>query len=92
LLSAFAGALYSYTAGEDINWDWRNYHEYVAFALLNGRFGVDVAPGGFQTFLNPIVYVPAYILRHFVGAPAWGILLGAIHGLNLVAYRRSSIV
>jgi len=85
LLSALAGALYSYTSGEDINWDWRNYHEYVAFALLNGRVSVDVAPGGFQTFLNPIVYVPAYILRHFVGAPAWGILLGAIHGLNLVA-------
>jgi hypothetical protein len=85
LMSALAGAFYSYTSGEDINWDWRNYHEYGAFALLNGRFSVDVAPGGFQTFLNPIVYVPAYILRHFVGAPLWGILLGAIHGLNLVA-------
>jgi len=85
LLSAVAGAFYSYISGEDINWDWRNYHEYVAFAVLNGRFNVDVAPGGFQTFLNPIVYVPAYVLRHSVGAPAWGILLGAIHGLNLVA-------
>ena len=83
LMSALAGALYSYTSGEDINWDWRNYHEYGAFALLNGRFNVDVAPGGLQTFLNPIVYVPAYILRHFVAAPFWGIFLGAIHGLNL---------
>ncbi len=85
VMSALAGALYSYNSGEDINWDWRNYHEYGAFALLNGRFGVDVAPGGFQTFFNPVVYVPPYILRHFVGAPLWGILLGAIHGLNLVA-------
>jgi hypothetical protein len=85
LISAFAGGVYSYVSGEDINWDWRNYHEYGAFALLNGRFSIDVAPGGFQTYLNPVVYVPAYVFRHFVGAPLSGILLGAIHGLNLAA-------
>lgn len=81
--SLLAGGLYTWFTGEDINWDWRNYHEYGAFALLNGRFGVDVAPGGFQTFLNPLAYLPAYVLRHHVGAPYWGILLGAVHGLNL---------
>jgi hypothetical protein len=81
--SLVAGALYAWFVGEDINWDWRNYHEYGAFALLNGRFDVDVAPGGFQTFFNPVVYVPVYILRHYVGAPFWGMLIGAIHGLNL---------
>jgi hypothetical protein len=79
-----AGALYTWFSGEDLNWDWRNYHEYGAYALLNGRFDVDVVPGGFQSFLNPLAYVPAYLLRHGVGAPFWGILLGAIHGLNLV--------
>jgi hypothetical protein len=81
--SLLAGAVYTWLTGEDINWDWRNYHEYGAFALLNGRFNVDVAPGGFQTFLNPLAYVPAYLLRHHVGAPFWGVLLGAVHGLNL---------
>jgi hypothetical protein len=81
--SLLLGALYSHFAGEDINWDWRNYHEYGAYALLNGRFDTDVAPGGFQTFLNPLAYVPPYLLRHLVGAPFWGPLLGAIHGLNL---------
>lgn len=81
--SVLAGALYAWFVGEDINWDWRNYHEYGAFALLNSRFGIDVAPAGIQTFLNPLVYVPAYLLRHGVGAPLWGILLGAVHGLNL---------
>jgi hypothetical protein len=78
-----AGAAYAWFAGEDANWDWQNYHEYGAFALLNGRFDRDVAPGGFQTFLNPLPYVPAYLLRHLVGAPFWGPLLGAIDGLNL---------
>ena len=81
--SLLAGALYTWFSGEDINWDWRNYHEYGAFALLNGRFDVDVAPGGFQTFLNPLAYLPAYLLRHYVSAPFWGVLLGAVHGLNL---------
>jgi hypothetical protein len=81
--SLLAGALYAWFSGEDINWDWLNYHEYGAFALLTGRFDIDVVPGGFQSFLNPLVYVPAYVLRHGVGAPLWGILLGAIHGLNL---------
>jgi hypothetical protein len=81
--SLLAGALYAWFSGEDINWDWQNYHEYGAFALLNGRFDLDVVPGGFQSFLNPLVYVPAYLLRHGVGAPFWGILIGAIHGLNL---------
>ncbi len=81
--SLLAGATYTYLAGEDINWDWRNYHEYGAYALLNGRFDVDVAPGGFQTFLNPVAYVLPYVLRHGLGAPYWGPVLGAIHGLNL---------
>jgi len=81
--SLLAGALYAWFSGEDINWDRQNYHEYGAFALLNGRFEVDVAPGGFQTFLNPLAYLPAYLLRHHVGAPFWGMLLGAVHGLNL---------
>src|SRR6478752_2422642 len=81
--SLFAGAAYVWFAGEDINWDWRNYHEYGAFALLNGRFDQDVAPGGIQTFLNPLAYIPVYLLRHHVAAPFWGLMLGAIHGLNL---------
>ena len=81
--SLLAGAAYAWFAGEDINWDWRNYHEYNAFALINGRYDQDVAPAGIQTFLNPLAYLPAYLLRHHVGAPLWGMMLGAIHGLNL---------
>lgn len=81
--SLLAGAIYTWFAGEDVNWDWRNYHEYGAFALINGRFNQDVAPGGIQGFLNPLAYLPAYLLRLHVGAPLWGMLLGAIHGLNL---------
>ncbi len=81
--SAAAGAVYAYMAGEDINWDWQNYHDYAGFALLHGRFDVDVAPGGFQSFLNPLIYLLPYVVRHGLGAPWWGVALGALHGLNL---------
>lgn len=81
--SAAAGAVYAYMAGEDINWDWQNYHDYAGFALVHGRFDVDVAPGGFQSFLNPLIYLLPYMVRHGLGAPWWGIALGALHGLNL---------
>ncbi|BAM87304.1 hypothetical protein S58_12940 [Bradyrhizobium oligotrophicum S58] len=81
--SALAGAIYAYSAGEDINWDWQNYHDYAGFALVHGRFDVDVAPGGFQSFLNPLIYLLPYGMRHGLGAQWWGIALGALHGLNL---------
>ncbi len=81
--SLLVGALYALSAGEDINWDWQNYHDYAGFALLHGRFDVDVAPGGFQSYLNPLIYLLPYVLRHGLAAPWWGIVLGALHGLNL---------
>ncbi|MGJ4940499.1 glycosyltransferase 87 family protein [Bradyrhizobium sp. HKCCYLS1011] len=81
--SALAGALYAYVAGEDINWDWQNYHDYAGFALSEGRFDIDVMPGGFQSFLNPLIYLLPYALRHGLDAPWWGVALGALHGLNL---------
>src|SRR5690242_623564 len=83
LAAALAGALYALHAGEDVNWDWQNYHDYAGFALLQGRFDVDVAPGGFQSYLNPLVYLLPYLARHGLSAPWWGIVLGALHGLNL---------
>ncbi|WP_407156667.1 glycosyltransferase family 87 protein [Bradyrhizobium sp. STM 3557] len=81
--AALTGALYALYAGEDVNWDWQNYHDYAGFALLHGRFDVDVAPGGFQSYLNPLIYTLPYLARHGLGAPWWGIVLGALHGLNL---------
>ncbi|GLH78774.1 hypothetical protein SSBR45G_36830 [Bradyrhizobium sp. SSBR45G] len=81
--SAIAGAIYAYVVGEDINWDWQNYHDYAGFALVHGRFDLDVAPGGFQSFLNPLIYLLPYVVRHGLETPWWGVALGALHGLNL---------
>lgn len=81
--SMLAGALYTFATGEDVNWDWQNYHEYNVWAVLNGRYGVDAVPPGFQTYFNPIVYFPVYVLRHSLPSPYGLMIIGAIHGLNL---------
>lgn len=83
ICSMLAGALYTFAMGEDVNWDWQNYHEYNVWAVLNGRYGVDAVPPGFQTYFNPIVYFPVYYLRHSLPSPYGLMIIGAIHGLNL---------
>lgn len=83
ICSMLAGALYTFAMGEDVNWDWQNYHEYNVWAVLNGRYGVDAVPSGFQTYFNPIVYFPVYYLRHYLPSPYGLMIIGAVHGLNL---------
>ncbi|MBX9710632.1 MAG: glycosyltransferase 87 family protein [Xanthobacteraceae bacterium] len=78
-----AGAIYTLFAGQDMNWDWQNYHEYNVWAVLNGRYDIDVQPAGFQTYFNPLVYFPVYWLRHALPAPYGLAIMGAVHGLNL---------
>ena len=79
-----ASAFYTWLQGQDANWDWQNYHEYNVWAILNDRYGTDVLPAGFQTYFSPVVYFPVYYLRHFLPAPYGSLIIGALHGLNLV--------
>jgi len=79
-----AGALYTWFAGEDVNWDWQNYHEYNVWAVLNGRYAIDALPAGFQTYFNPTIYFPVYYLRHLLPLPYGLLVMGAVHGLNLL--------
>src|SRR3954469_13247093 len=82
--SLLAGAVYTGVMGEDANWDWQNYHEYNVWAVLNGRYDTDALPAGFQTYFNPVVYYPVYFLRHLLPTPYGLLIMGAIHGLNLL--------
>ncbi|WP_084030642.1 glycosyltransferase 87 family protein [Bradyrhizobium paxllaeri] len=82
--SLLAGAIYTWFAGEDVNWDWLNYHEYNVWAVITGRYGIDALPAGFQTYFNPTVYFPVYYLRHLLPAPYGLMIIGAVHGLNLL--------
>ena len=82
--SLLAGAIYTWFVGEDVNWDWLNYHEYNVWAIINGRYGIDALPPGFQTYFNPTVYFPVYYLRHLLPLPYGQMIMGAVHGLNLL--------
>ena len=82
--SLLAGAVYTWFAGEDVNWDWQNYHEYNVWAVITGRYGIDALPAGFQTYFNPTVYFPIYYLRHLLPLPYGLMIIGAVHGLNLL--------
>lgn len=60
--------------GEDRNWDLGNYHLYNPHAWLNGRYGFDVAVAQLQTWHNPLLDVPLYLL---VRADVHGLLISA---------------
>jgi hypothetical protein len=48
--------------GKDMNWDTIDYHFYAGFSALHNRFGMDYFPAGSQSYFNPYVYVPFYLL------------------------------
>src|SRR4051812_35601818 len=52
----------SLALGQDDNWDLRNYHWYNPYALLNGRLQIDMAPAQWQSYFNPLIDVPYYLL------------------------------
>lgn len=76
--------LLSVLLGQDDGWDMKNYHLYNPFALLNGRIGVDLAPGQWQSYFNPTLDVLYYLLAKYLPGPAVGFIMGALHGLNFV--------
>ena len=75
--------LLSLWLGADRNFDLLNYHVYNAYAFLDGRVGRDLAPAGLQSYFNPLLDLPYFILTQ-----RWprstGFLMGLLHGLNFV--------
>jgi hypothetical protein len=70
--------------GADTNWDLLNYHLYNPFALFNGKLNIDLAPGGFQTYFNPVLDIPYYLMIQNLDARFAAFLLGTFHGINFV--------
>jgi hypothetical protein len=56
--------------GQDANFDLWNYHLYNAHAWLHGRYAIDIAPAGMQSWHNPLLDVPLAWLTDF-GAPGF---------------------
>lgn len=76
--------LCSLALGQDDNWDLHNYHFYNPYALMNGKIGLDLAPGQWQSYFNPTLDLLYYGLNRVLPAPAVGFIMGWLHGLNFV--------
>ena len=75
-----------YWRGPDQNWDLFNYHYYAGYALIYGRFSIDIAAASLQTFLNPLPNLLTFgVLSHFsFPFNAWIILGVQLLSLPLV--------
>ncbi len=74
--------LVSLFLGQDCNYDLKNYHYYNAYAFLHDRLAFDIVPAQLQTFLNPVLHVPFYVLVTHVSPKAAGFLIGGVQGIN----------
>ncbi len=92
VLAVTAAAVYALAAGQDMNWDLRNYHFYAAHALLHGRLGQDIAPGNLPGYLNPLIYLTPWAAISTLPPLAAGAVLGALSGLCAVAVYALALV
>ncbi len=84
ILAPFAFGALALALGQDANWDLRNYHWYNAYAILNGRWDIDILPSQTPWFYNPALDVPFYLLATHAPARLAGFALGAVQGLNFI--------
>ncbi len=80
-MACVACALAALAFGPDANWDLRNYHLYGAWAWLEDRGAVDIAAAQAQTWFNPLLWVPHFLLFRLLDGSTLVALLGALHGL-----------
>lgn len=87
ILCTLAGLLgagwWAAQVGKGVGWDQMNYHHYNVYAWLHGVMDHHLAPAGMHSWINPLLYLPAYMMVNHL--PPWltGFLFGALAGLNL---------
>jgi hypothetical protein len=77
-------AAWTVYAGKDLNWDLLHYHYYVAHSLLEGRFAQDYFAARTSAYLNPLGYVPFYLMV----AAGWhsvlvSVVLAMVHATSI---------
>src|SRR3982751_3508310 len=70
--------------GKDTSWDFRNYHWYAPYALLNHRMAIDVAVAHQASYYNPYLDIPFYWLATHTRAWIALAVLGAVQGGNII--------
>jgi len=82
--SVLAALLTCYHLGKDMAWDTLDYHVYAGFSALHDRFGQDYFAAGPQSYLNPYIYVPFYLLATSgLTALQVALILAAVQGVIL---------
>ncbi len=81
---ALFAAVWAVYAGKDLNWDLLHYHYYVAGALAEGRLGQDYFAASAQSYLNPVAYLPFYLMvKAGWHSVAVSVLLAIAHAANI---------
>jgi hypothetical protein len=62
LVPAALCAVWTVLAGKDVNWDLLNYHYYLPYELVGSRLGLDFFAASGQSYLNPVGYLPFYLM------------------------------
>ncbi len=63
LVGVISASLFANYLGQDMGPDLVNYHFYSGYlALHKSRLLTDIIPANIQTYLNPYIYVPYYLL------------------------------
>ena len=83
ILGVMTMAAYAVYLGKDANRDFRDYHYYGCYCLLNGRLGLDIYAAHLGQFLNPVAYLPFCWSVDHLPPVLVGILYGALAGLSL---------
>ncbi|MBN8531930.1 MAG: DUF2029 domain-containing protein [Alphaproteobacteria bacterium] len=83
MLPLFLAAGWVMLQGQDATIDFRNYHVYNAYALLEGREAVDIGVAQRQGFFNPALDVPFYMLSVGLSPFAASVMLGLVQALNV---------
>ena len=76
--------LFAWLLGQDSSWDLQNYHLYNPHALVTGRLFWDIQPAMRQTYVNPLLDVPFYLVATSVSPLAASLALAAFQSLLLV--------
>ena len=62
VLSILTCLVWSWFAGKDLNFDQLSYHIYAAHSFWNNRIGQDFFAASIQSYLNPLSYIPFYLM------------------------------
>lgn len=62
LIAALASVMLALAFGRDLNWDFFNYHLYSGLLLAQGRLTQDFMAAGYQGYMNPLPYLPLYLM------------------------------